>query len=272
MWTPETRTKYDRRDLRYPSDLRNEEWAEIEPLLPKPSGRGRPREYLLREIINGIRYVLRYGIPWDAMPKDLPPWYVAYDSFRKLAKGGQLDQINHQLVMKEREKSGREPSPTLVIIDCQTIKCDAPQGERGYDGAKKIKGRKRHVAVDTGGRTLARTVTTADIQDQDAGLELAERVTRCCPWVERFVVDSGYKKRFCDGVRDQLGRQVEIVERPKDSKGFVLLPKRWKVEQMFGVIVQNRRLRVDYESLIVNSLAMLTLASIFRLITSLVML
>lgn len=114
MWTPETRAKYDRRDLRYPSDLRNEEGAEIEPLLPKPSGRGRPREYLLREIINGIRYVLRYGIPWDAMPKALPPWYVVYDYFRKLAKGRELDQINHQLVMKEREQSGREPSPTPV--------------------------------------------------------------------------------------------------------------------------------------------------------------
>src|SRR5512135_458451 len=116
MWTPETRAKYDRRDLRYPSDLLNEEWAEIDPLLPKASGRGRPREYLLREIINGIRYVLRYGIPWDAIPKDLPPWYVVYDYFRKLAKGGRLDQINHQLVMKEREQSGREPSPTLETV------------------------------------------------------------------------------------------------------------------------------------------------------------
>lgn len=126
------------------------------------------------------------------------------------------------------------------------------------------------MAVDTGGRTLARTVTTADLQDQEAGLELAEQVTRCCPGVERFVVDSGYKKRFCDGAREQLGHNVDVVERPKEGKGFVLLPKRWKVEQTFGVVVQNRRLRVDYESLIVHSLAMFTLASIFRLITSLV--
>lgn len=137
MWTPETRAKYDRRDLRYASDLRDNEWAELEPLLPKWNGHGREPKYSLREIINSIRYVLRYGIPWDAIPKDLPPWHVGYAYFRKLGGEDRLDRIRHELLMKDREKSGREPSPTVAIIDSQIVKCDAPQGERGYDGAKK---------------------------------------------------------------------------------------------------------------------------------------
>lgn len=269
MWTRETRAKYDRRDLRYPSDLRNEEWAELEPLLPKWNGRGRPPEYPLREIINSIRYVLRYGIPWDAMPKDLPPWYIGYAYFRKLGGEGRLDPIQQELLMKDREQSGREPSPTVAILDSQTIKCDAPQGERGSDGAKKRVGRKRHVAVDTGGRILTSTVTCADVPDQEAGLGLAAWLVRLCPWIEIFIVDHGYKKTFCEAICNRFGRTVQVAERPKNAKGFVVIPKRWKVEQTFGVLVQNRRLRTDYESLMSNSLAMLTLASIFRLIISL---
>lgn len=271
MWSDVTRAKYDRRDLRYPSDLRNEEWNEIEPLLPKPKGIGRPRQHTLREIINGIRYVLRYGIPWDALPKDLPPHRIVYDYYRMLLDHGHLDQINHLLVMKDREKSGREPSPSLVILDSQSIKCDAPQGERGYDAGKKINGRKRHVAVDTGGRVLSCVITTADVTDQEAGLTLAKRVSRLCPWVEKFVVDGGYKAGFRDGVCQWLNRTVEVVKRPDAAKGFVLLPKRWKIEQTFGVLCLNRRLRTDYETLLMGSAGVLLLASIFRLATSLSM-
>lgn len=131
------------------------------------------REHTLREIINGIRYVVRYGIPWDAMPKDLPPHSLCYDYWRLLSDGGHLDQINHLLVMADREKSGREASPSLVIVDAQSVKCDAPQGERGYDAGKKVTGRKRHFAVDCEGRLLAVDVTSADVQDQDGGLPLA---------------------------------------------------------------------------------------------------
>ena len=131
----------------------------MQPLLPVPQGHGRPRRYTLREIMNGIRYVLRYGIPWDAMPKDLPPSSLCYDYWRLLSDGGHMERINHHLVMMDREKDGREASPTLAIIDAQSIKCDAPHGERGYDAAKKILGRKRHVAVDSGGRLLAVKIT-----------------------------------------------------------------------------------------------------------------
>lgn len=163
VWTVENRPRYDRRGQRYPSDLTNEEWAVLEPLLPVAKGYGRPRIHVLREVMNGIRYVQRYGIPWDAMPKDLPPGSICYDYWRLLADGGHMEQINHCLVVADREKAGREASPTLAIVDAQSVKCNAPQGERGYDAAKKVLGRKRHLAVDTDGRLLAVEVTTANV-------------------------------------------------------------------------------------------------------------
>lgn len=146
------------------TSLTNEEWTVLEPLLPVPTGSGRPRRYSLREIMNGIRYVLRYGIPWDAMPKDLPPSSICYDYWRLLSDGGHMERINHHLVMADREKAGRGASPTLAIIDAQSVKCDAPQGERGYDAGKKVLGRKRHIAVDSGGRLLAVAITPANVQ------------------------------------------------------------------------------------------------------------
>lgn len=265
MWTDEQRKRYDRRGSRYPSDLTNEEWAVLEPLLPRD---GRPRDYDLREVANGVRYVLSYGIPWDATPKDLPPWWVLYAWFRSLADGGGLPQANHLLLVRAREQDGRAASPSAVILDSRTVKCAAPAGARGYDGAKKTYGRKQHIATDTGGRLLDLIVTTADVQDQDAGLVLAQRVVRLCPWVQTFIVDGGYKETFRRGVEEVLKRKVEVVKRPDVAKGFVVLPKRWKVEQTFGVAAIRRRLRVDYESLFPCSAAMFMLASVFRLVTA----
>ncbi len=268
MWNKENRKKHDRRHQRYPSDLNNEEWQVLEPMLPVAKGTGRPRVHSLREIINGIRYVQRYGIPWDAMPKDLPPSSICYDFWRLLADQRHIEQINHLLVMADREKAGREASPTLAIIDAQSIKCDAPDGDRGYDAAKKVLGRKRHLAVDTDGRLLAVDVTTADVQDQDGGLPLARRLVRLCPWIRTIVVDGGYKGKFIDGVQNGLQRVVEVVKRPQFAKGFVLLPKRWRVEQTIGALTIGRRLKVDYETLIHVSAAMMMFASISRLLAS----
>ena len=268
VWTAANRSRYDRRGQRYPSDLKNEEWAIVQPLLPVPQGHGRPRRYPLREIMNGIRYVLRYGIPWDAMPKDLPPSSLCYDYWRVLSDGGHLERINHELVMMDREKDGREASPTLAIIDAQSVKCDAPHGERGYDAGKKVLGRKRHVAVDSGGRLLAVKITSADVQDQDGGIPLVQRLVRLCPWIKTVVVDGGYKTRFIEAVQTGANRVVEVVKRPHLAKGFVLLPKRWKVEQSIGALTISRRLKTDYKSLLHVSAAAMLFASITQLLAS----
>ena len=239
--------------------------------LDLPRGSGRPRRHSLREIMNGIRYVLRYGIPWDAMPKDLPPSSICCDYWRLLSDGGHMQRINHHLVMLDREKAGREASPTLAIIDAQSVKCDAPHGERGYDAGKKVLGRKRHIAVDIDGRLLAVKITPADVQDQDGGIALVKWLVRLCPWIETVVVDGGYKTRFIEAVRGMANRVVEVVKRPDFAKGFVLLPKRWRVEQSIGALTISRRLKTDYESLIHVSAATMLFASITRLLASITM-
>lgn len=268
VWTKQSRRRYDRRGQRYPSDLTNEEWLVLEPLLPVPNGSGRPRRYSLREIMNGIRYVLRYGIPWDAMPKDLPPSSICYDYWRLLSDRGHMERINHHLVMADREKAGRDASPTLAIIDAQSVKCDAPRGERGYDAGKKILGRKRHIAVDSGGRLLAVAITPANVQDQNGGIPLVKRLVRLCPWIETVVVDGGYKTLFIEAVQAAAHRVVEVVKRPDFAKGFVLLPKRWKVEQTIGALTISRRLKIDYETLLHVSAAAMLFASVTRLLAS----
>lgn len=269
VWTDENRSRYDRRGQRYPSDLTNEEWHILEPLLPVAKGVGRPRTHSLREIMNGIRYVQRYGVPWDAMPKDLPPGSICYDYWRLLTDGGHMQRINHVLVMADREKSGREASPTLAIVDAQSVKCDAPQGERGFDAAKKVVGRKRHVAVDIDGRLLAVSVTAASVQDQAGGIPLVKRLVRLCPWIETVVVDGGYKTTFIEAIWALANRAVEVVKRPDLAKGFVLLPKRWRVEQSIGALTISRRLKLDYETLVHVSAASILFASIGRLLPSL---
>jgi transposase len=271
VWTDENRARYDRRGQRYPSDLTDAEWLILEPLLPIAQGYGRPRVHVLREVMNGIRYVQRYGIPWDALPKDLPPHSICYDYWRVLTDGGHMERINHHLVMADREKAGREASPTLVIIDAQSVKCDAPQGQRGFDAGKTIMGRKRHVAVDSGGRLLAVAITPADIQDQDGGIPLVRRLVRLCPWIETVVVDGAYKTRFIAAVQNGLKRLVEVVKRPDFAKGFVLLPKRWRVEQSLGALTISRRLKVDYDTLLHVSAAAMLFASITRLLASITM-
>jgi putative transposase len=271
VWTDENRARYDRRGQRYPSDVTDAEWIILEPLLPVAQGCGRPRVHGLREIMNGIRYVQRYGIPWDALPKDLPPHSICYDYWRLLTDGGHMERIDHHLVMADREKAGREASPTLVIVDAQSVKCDAPQGRRGFDAGKLILGRKRHPAVDSEGRLPAVSVTPADVQDQDGGIPLLQRLVRLCPWIETVVVDGADKTRFIAAVQNGLKRLVEVVKRPDLAKGFVLLPKRRRVEQSIGALTICRRLKVDYDTLLHVSAAAMLFASITRLLASMTM-
>jgi len=154
MWTPTTRRQHSRPITRYQTDLTDAEWRVIAPHLPKPCAMGRPREWPMREIINGIFYVMRAGCPWRLLPKDLPPWGTIYRWFAAWRDDGRFERINHALVMADRERVGRDASPTAAIIDSQSAKTTEAGGPRGYDAGKKINGRKRHALVDTDGRGL----------------------------------------------------------------------------------------------------------------------
>ena len=162
MWTPTTRRQHSRGALRYESDLSDKEWLLIEPWMPPESNCGRPRDWSLREIVNAIFYVMRTGCPWRLLPDSFPPWQTVYRWFAAWRDDDLFDRINHDLVMADRERAGRDASPTAAIIDSQSVKTTESGGPRGYDAGKKIKGRKRHALVDTDGRALVLMVHEAE--------------------------------------------------------------------------------------------------------------
>jgi len=173
MWTKENRRRYDRSGLRYGSDLTDEEWAEIAPLIPPAKPGGNKRSVNLREVMNGLMYILSTGCQWRAIPKDLAPRSTVYDYFGRWQWDGTLERIHHALYIKCREQALREASPTAAIIDAQSVKSAEKGGAyidpHGYDAGKKVKGKKRHVLVDTEGLVLHAIVTAADVQDRDGG-------------------------------------------------------------------------------------------------------
>ncbi len=192
MWTPTTREQHSRKTARYQSDLTDEEWRVIEPHLPEPRSTGRPRLWPMREIVNGIFYVMRAGCTWRLLPSDLPPWETVYRWFAAWRDDGRFETINYALVMADRERVGRAASPTGAIIDSQSVKTTEAGGPRGYDAGKKISGRKRHALVDTDGRALVLEPHPASIQDRDGGGPLLRASRSLFPFIERVFADSGY--------------------------------------------------------------------------------
>lgn len=239
----------------YQSDLKGQEWKWLKPCLPEPStqgSKGRPQEWPLREIINGILYVLRTGCQWRMMPHDLPPWQSVYYHYRKWRLSGLWEEINTMLREKVRQGEGREATPSAAIVDAQSVKTTLVKGKRGFDAGKKVNGRKRHIVVDTLGLLLLVLVTAGDVQDKPGAKELLSQLQQrlSLPRLQLFWADGGYGGNpFVEWVMSTFGWVWQVIKRQDDVKGFQLLPRRWVVERTFGWLNNYRRLSKDYEEL-----------------------
>ena len=266
MWTRKNRARYDRSNLRYPSDLSDDEWRLVEPLIPPGKSGGGKRTVIMREVVNGLMYILSTGCQWRAIPRDLPPKSSVYGYFDLWTYDGTLERIHHALYEQCREQAQREASPTAAIIDSQSVK-SAEKGGRALirtDAGKKIKGKKRHILVDTLGLLLHAIVHPADIQDRDGGVLVMATLFGMFPFLKTLFADSGYQgPKFAKALAKVLPHlDIEIVKRSDQVSGFVVLPKRWIVERTIAWLNRCRRLAKDWENLNRKALAFLRLASI----------
>lgn len=244
-WTPFTRADHDRRGLRYTSDLTDAEFALIAPLLPDQPRRGRKRRTDLRAVVNAIFYALQNGCAWANLPKDFPPPSTVYFYFRRFDERGIWAKLQDALYVASRELESREPQPSAAIIDSQSVKTGPnAMGDVGFDAGKKVKGRKRHILVDTLGLLLRCDVHGANLQDRDGAVGLFDRLTVRFPFLEVFFADAAYAG---ETVAQAAPRPVEIVRRCDTADGFKVLPKRWIVERTLAWITANRRMARDFE-------------------------
>lgn len=209
------------------------------------------REHSLREVFNGMRYIVRTGSQWRYMPNDLPPWHTVYQQTQRWLEAGVFETLVHDLRMLLRELEGRNPAPSAAIFDGRTLQSTPESGGRaGYDGHKKRKGSKVHLAVDTLGQLLAVVVTPANEQERAQVAELAAKVQEVTgDRVEVAFVDQGYTGEQAAEAAEQHGIKLEVVKLPNTKRGFVLLPRRWVVERSFAWLARFRRLARDYERL-----------------------
>ncbi len=262
MWTPATRgrmAEIAKKTKRYPTDLTDEEWAIVAPFLPGESKKGRRVGTDLREVLNALRYMARSGGGWRMLPKDFPPWQTVYWWFRRFVRRLLFRTIHDVALMLDRERVGREASPTGGVIDSQSVK--APEAKtRGYDAGKKIVGRKRHIAVDTDGRLLMVSLTPADVSDSAGAQMILDAVRKRWPWLKHLFADGAYDRTKLMDKAAFLDFTIQIVKRSDTAQGFEVLPRRWVVERTFGWTTRWRRLVRDYEERIDVSEAMIYLA------------
>ena len=235
----------------YPSDVSNDEWAFVAPYLTLMTEDAPQRDYSLREVFNGLRWIARTGAQWRMMPNDLPPWTAVYQQTQRWLKAGVFQALVHDLRMLLREIAERAQQPSAAIFDARTLQSTPESGARaGFDGHKRRKGSKVHIAVDTLGHLLALLVTPANEQERAQVAELAEKVQQATgETIEVAFVDQGYTGQQPAQDAEAQGMRLEVVKLPTAKHGFVLLPRRWVVERSFGWMARFRRLARDYERL-----------------------
>jgi transposase len=242
------------RERRYPTDMTDAEWSVVRAALPVPpwlEGRGgQPEAYCHRQMIDAVRYLVDNGIKWRAMPADFPWWDRVYAFARRWRLKGLLAELHDRLRGATREAEGRAPEPTAGIIDAQSLRAahNIPRATSGYDGGKKVAGRKRHLIVDCLGLLLAVMVTAAEVQDRDAAFPLLERLHRRFRKITLVWADGGYTGKLVAWAQRRLRLTVRVVKRTDDMSGFVVIPRRWVVERTLSWLMRSRRLVRDYET------------------------
>lgn len=237
----------------YPTDLTDAQWAVIVALIPVPAwigGRGgRPEGYCHREMVDAMLYIDDNGTKWRALPADFPRWTAAYRFFRRWREQGLLTVLHDRLRRGCRIAAGRESEPSAAVIDSQSLRAaeTVAAADRGYDGGKRVNGTKRHIAVDTLGLLLTVLVTGAGVQDRDGAMPLLQRLRTVCLRIALTWADGAYAGALVGWAREELALRLQIVKRPDDVSGFVVIPRRWVVERTLAWITRRRRCVRDYE-------------------------
>lgn len=245
----------------YPSDLTDSQWEHIKELLPAAKRHRRPRQLEMRQVVDAILYVVVGGIQWRMLPKDFPEWQSVYYYFRLWRKAHQWQRLHDTVRAEVRRAAGRHKHPTAGCLDSQSVKTTQVSGVRGFDAAKNIEGRKRHLLVDTLGSLLSIVVTAASVQEREGARLVFARLRGSCKELRRLWVDGGYRGApLAEWVTARFRFVLQVVLRGEEQMGFAVLPRRWVVGRTSAWLSFNRRLSKDYEALTDNSEAMIYIA------------